>query len=150
MDRLVDSASADEVSAKCRITFWDLGGQSDLQTIWASYYAECHAILFIVDSCDKDRLEESCQALGKVMSNMDAEGVPVLMLANKQDVAGRAMTVEDIKTIFNKLAQQLDARDSRVIPVSALNGDGIREAMDWLRLRLQRNRHQRPPRLTNL
>jgi ADP-ribosylation factor related protein 1 len=31
-----------------RINFWDLGGQTDLQTLWQSYYAESHAILFMV------------------------------------------------------------------------------------------------------
>jgi GTPase SAR1 family protein len=50
---------------KCRLSFWDLGGQSDLQSIWASYYAECHAIVFMIDSTDKERLERD---VGEVFS----------------------------------------------------------------------------------
>jgi ADP-ribosylation factor related protein 1 len=84
-----------------------------------------------------------------MMSNQDCDGVPVLMLANKQDIKGRAVSVEQIKEIFNRLAVRLDAIDSRVLPVSALTGEGIRDAMEWLQLRLLRNRSNRPPRLNN-
>lgn len=49
------------------------------------------------------------------------EGVPVLMLANKQDMP-TALKLEQIKEIFNKIAERLGARDSRVLPISALEG----------------------------
>lgn len=49
------------------------------------------------------------------------EGVPVLMLANKQDMP-MALKLEQIKEIFNKIAERLGARDSRVLPISALEG----------------------------
>lgn len=29
---------------------WDLGGQAGLRSIWDKYYAESHAILYVVDS----------------------------------------------------------------------------------------------------
>ena len=48
-----------------RINFQDLGGQTDLQTIWERYYRECHAIVFVVDSSDPERIEECRDALGK-------------------------------------------------------------------------------------
>ena len=56
-----------------------------------------------------------------VVTNDEIEGVPILMLANKHDVPG-ALRVEDIKEIFNPIAMQLGARDSKVISVSALKG----------------------------
>jgi hypothetical protein len=49
------------------------------------------------------------------------EGVPVIMLANKQDVEG-ALKLHEIKEIFNQIAVQLEARDSKVLCVSALTG----------------------------
>lgn len=79
-----------------------------------------------------------------MITNDGVEGVPVLMLANKQDVEG-ALRVEEIKEVFNKIAVKLGARDSRVLPISALEGDGVREAVDWLMVRLQRNKMTRPP-----
>lgn len=43
------------------------------------------------------------------------------MLANKQDCEDR-LEVEEIKEIFNKIAEKMSARDSRVLPISALSG----------------------------
>ena len=44
--------------------FWDLGGQEDLQSLWDKYYAESHGIIYIIDSADKERLNESKAAYG--------------------------------------------------------------------------------------
>ncbi len=60
------------------------------------------------------------------------EGVPVLMLANKQDMP-QALKLESIKEIFNKIAERLGARDSRVLPISALEGYVIQIANDFVR-----------------
>lgn len=43
---------------KCRVIFWDLGGQVTLRSIWDKYYAEAHGLLFVVDSSDKARFGE--------------------------------------------------------------------------------------------
>ena len=66
------------------------------------------------------------------------------MLANKQDMPG-ALVVPDIQSIFNKIAELLSARDSKVLPISALEGTGVQEALDWLIIRLKRNSGNRPP-----
>ena len=55
------------------------------------------------------------------------------------------MEIQDIKEIFNQIAEHLSARDSRVLPVSALTGEGVSDAMDWLTPRLIRNKKSRPP-----
>jgi ADP-ribosylation factor related protein 1 len=66
------------------------------------------------------------------------------MLANKQDVTG-ALKVFEIKEIFNPIAVDLGARDSKVMSVSALSGEGITDALDWLQERMMRNVAARPP-----
>ena len=66
------------------------------------------------------------------------------MLANKQDDP-EALSVPQIQAFFNPLAEQLDAREAKVLPISALEGMGIREAMDWIAERVALNRDQRPP-----
>ncbi|KAK9467114.1 ADP-ribosylation factor family-domain-containing protein [Lipomyces arxii] len=126
------------------LKLWDVGGQHSLRTLWHAYYAECHAIVFIVDSTDRQRIEECKDTLRTVVMHQDTEGIPVLMLANKQD-RDDSLEVEDIKEIFNKIAEHLGARDSRVLPISALKGTGVREAAEWLTIRLARNKQYRPP-----
>lgn len=42
-----------------RLNFWDLGGQQELQSLWDKYYSECHGVIYVIDSNDRDRMEES-------------------------------------------------------------------------------------------
>ncbi|ORX57822.1 ARF/SAR protein [Piromyces finnis] len=127
-----------------KINFWDLGGQKELQKLWKEYYNECHGIAFIVDSVDVERIEECKQTFENIISDDTIEGVPVLMLANKQDNPN-ALKVEEIKESFNKIAMYIGARDSTVLPISALTGKGVKEAIEWLILRMKRNKENRPP-----
>ncbi|SCU92850.1 LAMI_0E12310g1_1 [Lachancea mirantina] len=128
----------------CNLKLWDVGGQEALRSLWAEYYLQAHGIVFVIDSSDRSRLDECCNALQNVVMDDDVEGIPVLMLANKQDREDR-MEVQDIKEVFNKIAEHLGARDSRVLPISALNGQGVREAAEWLIVRLKRNKDNKPP-----
>ncbi|SCV03220.1 LAME_0H08680g1_1 [Lachancea meyersii CBS 8951] len=126
------------------LKFWDVGGQESLRALWSEYYRQAHGIIFVIDSADRERLEECCQALRTVVMNEEVEGIPVLMLANKQDREDR-MEVQDIKEVFNKLAEHLGARDSRVLPISALTQEGVKEAAEWILIRLRRNKTNKPP-----
>lgn len=47
---------------KARLMFWDLGGQEELQSLWDKYYAECHGVIYVIDSTDEERLSESKEA----------------------------------------------------------------------------------------
>ncbi|CCH44386.1 ADP-ribosylation factor 1 [Wickerhamomyces ciferrii] len=130
---------------KTLLKFWDVGGQESLRSLWEEYFTHCHAIIFIVDSTDRERIEECQSNLTKIINNDSIESIPILMLANKQDVEDH-LEVEDIKEIFNVIAEHLSARDSRVLPISAIKGDGLKECIDWLVIRLIRNKQNRPPR----
>ena len=35
--------------------FWDLGGQTGLRSIWDKYYADSHAIIYVVDASCPER-----------------------------------------------------------------------------------------------
>uniref|UniRef100_A0A8C9F1R6 ADP-ribosylation factor-related protein 1 n=1 Tax=Pavo cristatus TaxID=9049 RepID=A0A8C9F1R6_PAVCR len=71
---------------KTRLMFWDLGGQEELQSLWDKYYAESHGVIYVIDSTDEERLSESKRAFEKMITSEALEGVPILVLANKQDV----------------------------------------------------------------
>ncbi|XP_065199471.1 ADP-ribosylation factor-related protein 1 [Planococcus citri] len=131
------------------LNFWDLGGQEELQSLWDKYYAESHAIIYIVDSNDRDRIPESKETFDKMISNENLSGVPLLVLANKQDIP-HCMGVREVKPIFDKNAHLIGRRDCMVMPISALNGDGVDEGIHWLVDSIKRNKDVRPPRNENL
>lgn len=131
---------------KIKLKFWDIGGQDALRDMWDEYYLQCHAILFLIDSCDKDRLNECSETLKNVISDDKTEGLPILMLANKQDLQIETkMDVAEIKEVFNKIAVNLNASDSTVRPISAITGEGVDEAIDWIKDRVILNKNNRPP-----
>ena len=143
------------------LKFWDVGGQLTLRNLWQSYYASCHAIVFIIDSTDigdgnlesgtgssSSRLEECRLVLEDVLQHSDTEGVPLLILANKQDREDCVETIRIKEGLVKKVMEGekgSSIRDSRVLSMSALTGDGVREAVDWLRTRVQWNKESRPP-----
>ncbi|ORY30453.1 P-loop containing nucleoside triphosphate hydrolase protein [Rhizoclosmatium globosum] len=137
-----------DMNATC-INFWDLGGQSELRRLWSKYYAESHAILFVVDASDSERIKEAKSIFETITATEELDGLPLLLVANKADKAN-SMDLAQLKEMFNPIAVNLGARDSTVLSVSALRGQGVREAVDWLAIRLERNRANRPPVLRPL
>ncbi|PHH62912.1 hypothetical protein CDD81_6545 [Ophiocordyceps australis] len=141
------------------LKLWDVGGQMSLRKLWQSYYASCHAIVFIIDSTDigdgsldgqvdQGRLDECRMVLEDVLEHSETEGVPLLILANKQDREDCVETIRIKEGLVKKVMEGDKGgsiRDSRVLSMSALTGDGVREAVDWLRTRVQWNKESRPP-----
>ena len=87
--------------SRVRLNFWDLGGQEELQSLWDKYYAESHGIIYMIDSSDRERLEESWLAFDRMISNEQLAGLPLLVACNKQDI-DECMHVPEIKRVFNK------------------------------------------------
>jgi ADP-ribosylation factor related protein 1 len=124
------------------LTCWDLGGQTALRPLWQRYFVDAHVIVFIVDASSPHRLAESATVLEGIAG--DVSGIPILVLANKQDQAD-AMALADIKDVLNPIIQQIDPLEGGVQGCSALKGNGVSEALDWIQLRVTRNAKERPP-----
>lgn len=112
-----------------KLIFWDLGGQPGLRSIWEKYYEEAHAVIYVVDSICPSRFEDSKSALEKVLRHEDLQGAPLLILANKQDLP-EAVAAEELARYLD--LKKLDERVYRFEAVSAYDGRGIKESIDWL------------------
>ncbi|KAM6438857.1 ADP-ribosylation factor-like protein 13B [Rhynochetos jubatus] len=67
------------------VTLFDLGGGKQIRSIWRNYYAESHGVVFVVDSSDVGRMEETKETMVELLNNPKMSGKPMLVLANKQD-----------------------------------------------------------------
>jgi ADP-ribosylation factor related protein 1 len=112
-----------------KLVFWDLGGQLGLRSIWEKYYEEAHAVVFVVDATCPSRFEDSKSALEKVLRHEDLRGAPLLILANKQDLA-EAVSADELARYLD--LKKLDERAYTFEGVSAYDGTGIKESVDWL------------------
>lgn len=106
----------------CAVRFWDLGGREELQDIWKMYYADSHAIVFVIDAADWERMEQVKNSFANVANDRTLEGIPVLILANKHDLQENIDFVAKIKELFNPIMDNIGARESRVLRASALYG----------------------------
>lgn len=94
------------------------------------------------------RLDECRQVLESVLQHSDVAGVPILVLANKQDREDCVEVVRIKEGFVRKVFEGEKGggvRDSRVLPVSALLGTGVQEAVEWVRSRVKWNKEGRPP-----
>ncbi|EDV45267.1 ADP-ribosylation factor-like protein 4A isoform X2 [Drosophila erecta] len=73
---------------------WDVGGQEKLRPLWRSYTRCTDGILFVIDSVDTERMEEAKMELMRTAKCPDNQGVPVLILANKQDLPNACGAME--------------------------------------------------------
>ena len=111
------------------INFWDIGGQTTIRSYWRNYFEETDGVIWVVDSSDKLRLNDSKEELHNLLKQEKLAGATLLVFCNKQDING-ALTVEEIKNIL-----QLDIITSRhwiIMPCSAINGNGLENGLKWL------------------
>lgn len=95
---------------KCRVIFWDLGGQAKLRSIWRNYYSEAHGVLFVLDSADHQRFEEVKRTLTQILSHPELSGIPVLICANKQDLHNAKNMVEISEIVnINQIMESIKA-----------------------------------------
>ncbi|NXX89886.1 ARL14 protein, partial [Centropus bengalensis] len=112
------------------LTFWDVGGQQKMRQAWCNFLENADGLLYIVDSSDKRRLEESKTEFVLILKNEFIKNIPVIVLANKQDLPG-ALNAEEITRRFN-MKKYCSDRNWYVQPCCALTGEGLSEALHML------------------
>ena len=79
------------------------------RALWSHYYQQhTDAFIYVIDSGDRERIDESKENLRRLCNNELTKSCPLLILANKQDLPDTMDTTE----IFEKLQlTRLDDRD---------------------------------------
>ena len=67
------------------ITFnmWDVGGGDKIRLLMRHYYSNTTGLIFVVDSNDRDRVEEVREEIERTCGDDELKGVPMLVFANK-------------------------------------------------------------------
>ncbi|KPP63906.1 ADP-ribosylation factor-like protein 11-like [Scleropages formosus] len=89
-----------QVKKKTDFTIWDVGGQGRMRPNWKYYLEGTKALVFVVDSSDRGRMREAKKALRTILGDDNAKGIPLMVLANKQDLP-------NVMTIY-EVARELD------------------------------------------
>jgi small GTP-binding protein len=128
------------------VKFFGLGGSSSIRGYWDNYFDEVHGIIYVVDAADADRVEESAEAFKAVMTNTRAQGKPVLVYLNKQDLKSTLSAAE----LAPKLGVDTDVGLVNIVPASALDASppaALIEGLEWLLKRCDQDRDQLEARI---
>lgn len=108
-----------------------VGGK--FQTYWPNFLGDVSVIVYAIDSCASQTFDESKTAMLRILSEETLEGVPLLLLACKQD-AENATPLEDIASFFG-LQELCSSRKARIAAIEVLgNGEarGVQEAKELI------------------
>jgi ADP-ribosylation factor protein 1 len=110
-------------------TIWDIGGQDNIRVLWKHYYQNTDGLIFVVDSNDRDRIKLAAEELNYSIGNDELKTVPILVLANKQDIRDSysPQEVTDFMGLKDNKTNKWLVQGS-----SAVTGQGITQGFDWL------------------
>lgn len=112
------------------IKAWDMGGQTKFREMWHHYYETTNAVIFVIDSADRDRFTESKKELDALLNQEELRSVPFLVFANKQDLPCAAELTE-IKEAFHWHLWEWK-ENLHMVACTALNNHRVTAGMDWL------------------
>lgn len=71
-----------------KFNVWDVGGQDKIRPLWRHYYTGTQGLVFVVDSQDRERIDEAKQELHRILTDREMKDCLLLVFANKQDLPG--------------------------------------------------------------
>ena len=111
------------------VASWDVGGEDKIRPLWRHYYQNTQSIIFVIDSNDRERIQEANEELQKMLREDELKDAALLVFANKQDLP----TGMSVSEIAGKLElHSLGSRQWFIQAACATTGDGLYEGFDWL------------------
>ncbi|CAI9178055.1 ADP-ribosylation factor-like protein 3 [Muntiacus reevesi] len=112
-----------------KLNVWDIGGQRKIRPYWRNYFENTDVLIYVIDSADRKRFEETGQELAELLEEEKLSCVPVLIFANKQDLLTAAPASEiaeglNLHTVRDRFWQ--------IQSCSALTGEGVQDGMNWV------------------
>merc|ERR1712011_33301 len=107
-------------------TVWDVGGQDKIRPLWRHYYQGTNGLIYVVDSNDRDRVEDAREELAKMLNEDEMRDAALLVFANKQDLPN-AMNAGEVT---EKLGlHNMRNRQWFIQSACATTGDGLYEGL---------------------
>eukprot|EP01104_Vermistella_antarctica_P019368 TRINITY_DN756_c0_g1_i1.p1 TRINITY_DN756_c0_g1~~TRINITY_DN756_c0_g1_i1.p1 ORF type:complete len:189 (-),score=46.55 TRINITY_DN756_c0_g1_i1:41-607(-) len=111
------------------IKLWDIGGQPRFRSMWERYCRGVNAIVFVVDAADPDKFEAAKTELHELCRKPPLQGIPLLVLGNKNDLT-EAIGLDDLIDQLDLKA--IHGREVCCYSISAKNQVNIDITLEWL------------------
>uniref|UniRef100_A0A5S6QS62 ADP-ribosylation factor-like protein 3 n=1 Tax=Trichuris muris TaxID=70415 RepID=A0A5S6QS62_TRIMR len=117
------------VSDGFKLNVWDIGGQRKIRPYWKNYFENADMLIYVIDSSDKRRFDETGMELMELLEEEKLAAVPLLVFANKQDLVN-AVTASALAEGLQ--LHTIRDRHWQIQPCSAITLEGVKEGMDWI------------------
>lgn len=134
-----------------KFTSWDPEGSDAVRPLWGHFYQNVHALIFVIDSSDRDVVDEAHDTLHRLLMEFGRKSfcdrnrcpqlltAPVLIFANKQDLPGAMST----SFITERLGlHSIRKRKWSIQACCATTGDGLYDGLEWVVAAIGHNRSQ--------
>ena len=121
---------------------WDLGGQAMMRPSWVTYYKATDAVIMVVDSTDRGRMQVTKEEVAKLLGSDDLRGAVLLVFANKQDLKD-AMTAEELTNVLG--LHGIKTHDWHIEACSAKTGQGLMQGLGWVAEKIKKKGAPPPP-----
>jgi len=111
------------------LTCWDVGGKDKIRPLWRHYFQNTHAVIFVADAADRDRIGDARDELHRMLNEDELKDAVLLVFVNKQDLPNAMSTAEATERLGLHTIRQ---RRWYVQSACATTGDGLYEGLDWL------------------
>jgi signal recognition particle receptor subunit beta len=114
----------------------DIGGQDKLRGIWKFYIKNCEGLFYVVDSSDRERIELARNELYNLLDFEDMKKIPVIIIANKQDIESSMSLIE----IEKAMKLQEIQNPYHIYGTCAVSGEGLLKAFSHMTEAIKVNR----------
>ncbi|KAK9728055.1 ADP-ribosylation factor-like protein 2 [Basidiobolus ranarum] len=112
-----------------KLNIWDVGGQKSIRSYWRNYFEQTDGLIWVVDSADRLRIQDCKNELAALLKEERLSGATLLVLANKQDLAG-ALSELEIRRALE--LDSIQAHHWAILSCSAVTGENLLTGMDWI------------------
>ena len=129
----IENVEYNDISFK----FWDVCGQDKIRPFWKYYFKNTHGLVLVIDSNDRERLNEAKDELMKLLADDNLKAIPLLMFAHKQDLPNSMNTSEIAENIglysLHKKNWHLQPTYCSNHCSKKLESNGLHEGLEWLK-----------------
>ncbi len=111
------------------IKLWDIGGQPRFRAMWERYCRGVNSIVFVVDAADPSTWPSAKESLKDLVTKPALSGIPLLVLANKSDVAE---AVDERRIAAELELPLINDREVACYAISAKRVVNVDVVLNWL------------------